>query len=393
MTQPIRALLVEDNRLEARQTQHWLTARRDIAIEVETVERLTVAMDRLARGGIDVVLLDLNLPDSRGLATYTTLRETAADVPMIVLTGEHDESLGVEAVEQGAEDYLIKQQVDGNTLPKTLQYAVARSKAQTARMARELRTKPARVLSFLGAKGGVGTTTVAINVAVALAAKGKSVILAELKPTFGGLSFSLQADPLTTLNNVLATPANLITEHQLNAVLCQGPGTVRILYGSGRSEGSEEPLGAEQTEAIVSGLSRLADFVVLDLPAWPSVATATAARRSHYVSLVTEREPLAVRCGQAVVSQLRAWGVNEGLIGATVVGRGSLPLAMDLPTIRSLLGCNILRIVPPSEVGCHKAYVDRAPLVLSQPNNEAAEVYIDLARSLATDKVVGIDAA
>src|SRR5690606_31109337 len=138
-------------------------------------------------------------------------------------------------------------------------------------------------------------------------------------------------EPLTTLGNVVETPGDQIRDRDLNAILCQGPATVRILYGAHDGETGGE-LDAEQTEAIVSGLGRLADFVVLDLPAWPSAATSTAVRMSHYVSLVTEREPLAVRCGQSAVAQLQDWGVNEGLIGAVIVGRSSLPLAMDLPT-------------------------------------------------------------
>lgn len=392
MTQTIRALLVEDNRIEARQTQHWLAAKKEPVIQVEWVERLSLGLERLTGGGVDVVLLDLNLPDSRGMETFAALHTSFPDVPVIVLTGEHDESMGILAVEQGAADYLVKQDVDGAKLAKIVQFAVARHKAQVEQITRELRGMAGRVISFLGAKGGVGTTTAATNVATALAAQGKSVILAELKTVFGGLSFSFHGDPASGLDLLLDLPAARIGERDLTAALSRGPATSRVLYGTHDADRAAE-LDAERTDTIIKGLARMAEFVILDLPNWPSAVTATATLQSEYVALVTEREPLAVRCGQAAVAQLKAWGVSERRVGAVVVGRSTLPLAMDLPTIRSLLGCGILRIVPPAGAACYKAYVDRMPLVLAQPDNEAAEVYLDIARTLADARGLRTEAA
>ncbi len=392
MTQTIRALLVEDNRIEARQTQHWLAAKKEPVIQVEWVERLAMGLDRLGAGDIDVVLLDLNLPDSRGLETFAALHKSFPDVPVIVLTGEHDESMGILAVEQGAADYLVKQDVDGAKLAKIVQFSIARHKAQVEQITRELRGNVGRVISFLGAKGGVGTTTTAANVATALAAQGKSVILAELKPVFGGLAFSFHGDPANGLGSLLDISPARISERELGRALCRGPATLRILFGVREPERAEG-LDAERTDVIIKGLARMADFVILDLPSWPSAVTATATALSEYVALVTEREPLAVRCGQAAVAQLKEWGVSERQVGAVVVGRSTLPLAMDLPTIRSLLGCGILRIVPSAAAACYKAYVDRTPLVLSQPDNEAAEVYLDIARTLAEARGLRTEAA
>lgn len=392
MTQTIRALLVEDNRIEARQAQHWLAAKKEPVIQVEWVERLATGLERLTSGGIDVVLLDLNLPDSRGLETFRALHTSFPDIPVIVLTGEHDESMGISAVEQGAADYLVKQDVDGAKLAKIVHFSIARHKAQVEQITRELRGTAGRVISFLGAKGGVGTTTTAANVAVALAAQGKSVILAELKPVFGGLSFSLHGDPTAGLGSLLDMPPARFSDRDLAAALSRGPATSRVLFGIHDAERVAE-LDAERADLIIKGLARMAEFVILDLPSWPSAVTATAALQSEYVALVTEREPLAVRCGQAAVTQLKDWGVEERRIGAVVVGRSTLPLAMDLPTIRSLIGCGILRIVPLAAGACYKAYVDRVPLVLSQPDNEAAEVYLDIARTLAESRGFRTEAA
>jgi MinD-like ATPase involved in chromosome partitioning or flagellar assembly/CheY-like chemotaxis protein len=392
MPQVIHALLMEDNRIEARQTQHWLTASKDVAIEVEWVEQLSAGLERLSGGGIDVVLLDLNLPDSRGLETFTTLHQREPGVPVIVLTGEHDESIGIVAVEQGAEEYLVKQQVDGGKLAKIIHYAVARRRTQVAQITKALRRPTGRVLSFLGAKGGVGTSTVAINVAAALAEGGKSVILAELQPSFGDLAFSLQRKPIASLANLLDVPPDQIDEHKLEALLGRGPAAMRILFGSHTREAGWE-LDAEHTEITVKGLARLADFVILDLSSRPSMTVEAAACWSQFVGVVTAREPLAVRCGQSAVDQLKFWGVSGGLVGAVIIGQNHLPLSMEFGDIQSQLGCGILRVVPPAAAACSKASQDGIPLVLSQPMNEAAEAYVAIAGLLSDERGVKFEAA
>jgi MinD-like ATPase involved in chromosome partitioning or flagellar assembly/ActR/RegA family two-component response regulator len=392
MSQVIHALLIEDNRIEARQTQYWLATNNDVAIEVEWVAQLAEGLERLAQGGIDVVLLDLNLPDSRGLDTFATLHQRVPDVPVVVLTGEHDESIGITAVEQGAEDYLVKQQVDGGKLPKIVAYTVARHRAQVNAITKALQGKSARILSFLGAKGGVGTTTTALNVAVALAESGKSVILAELMPTFGDLAFSIQSEPTASLADLRDLPAERIDEHVLSAHLCQGPAAIRILFGSHSKKPGWEP-DAEHAEAVIKGLARLADFVILDLAGWPSSAMATAARLSQFVAVVTAREPLAVKCGQSAVAQLKSGGISGGLLGAIVIGQSDLATSMEFSDIQEQMGCGILRLIPPAATACSKAAAQGVPLVLSQPMNEATEAYLEIANLLMDDRAAKFETA
>jgi light-regulated signal transduction histidine kinase (bacteriophytochrome) len=99
---------------------------RDGEFELESVEQLAPALERLRTGGIHVVLLDLTLPDSAGLGTFTAVRASAPDVPIVVLTGLSDEALAVSTVRAGAQDYLVKGQVAGNLLGRTIRYAIER---------------------------------------------------------------------------------------------------------------------------------------------------------------------------------------------------------------------------------------------------------------------------
>jgi len=160
MPDAIQVLLIEDNRIEARQTQHWLTAD-GAGFAVECVDQLKLGLERLASDGIDIVLLDLNLPDSRGEATFDTLHAKFPEIPIVVLTGEYDESIGPSTVAKGAQDYLVKKTAGKDSLVRVLRYALARHQAQQARIEQLRGGKTGSVIGFLGAKGGVGTTTTA----------------------------------------------------------------------------------------------------------------------------------------------------------------------------------------------------------------------------------------
>jgi CheY-like chemotaxis protein len=111
----IRALLIEDNPGDARLIREMLREAGDTlaVVELAHVDRLARGLERLSQGDRDVVLLDLSLPDSQGFDTFTTVRAHAPDVAIVVLSGLNDENLAVRAVQEGAQDYLVKGQVDG----------------------------------------------------------------------------------------------------------------------------------------------------------------------------------------------------------------------------------------------------------------------------------------
>ena len=85
---------------------------------------------RLAKGGVDIVLLDMGLPDGHGLETLRRARAAAPDVVMIVMTGLEDEALAAEAMKEGAQDYLIKGQIENRALPRALRHAIERQRMQ-----------------------------------------------------------------------------------------------------------------------------------------------------------------------------------------------------------------------------------------------------------------------
>jgi PAS domain S-box-containing protein len=127
-----KILLVEDNPPDARLLQEYLTEPGGEAYEVEHVEDLRSGLERLAAGGLDLLLLDLSLPDSHGLETFTRAHEGAPQLPIIVLSGLSDESVAIAALHEGAQDYLVKGQVDAHLLVRAMRYAIERKRAEEA---------------------------------------------------------------------------------------------------------------------------------------------------------------------------------------------------------------------------------------------------------------------
>jgi diguanylate cyclase (GGDEF)-like protein len=130
-------LLVEDNRDYASMLQMLLQIDRGGPIQVSVVQHLQQALDLLSAApaptgpAFDAILLDLALPDSRGLATFTSLHAHAPSIPIVVLTGLADEALGLQAVHAGAQDYLLKGEVEGRRLGRVLRFAIERQQAVT----------------------------------------------------------------------------------------------------------------------------------------------------------------------------------------------------------------------------------------------------------------------
>jgi len=121
---PIKVLLIEDNPGDARRIQRTLAEVGMTSFDLEWAERLSTGLERLARGGIDVLLLDLSLPDRQGVDTFARAQAQAPQVPIVVVSGLQDETVAVEAVREGAQDYLVKGQVDSHLLGRAIRYAI-----------------------------------------------------------------------------------------------------------------------------------------------------------------------------------------------------------------------------------------------------------------------------
>lgn len=131
---PLRILLIEDNPGDARLIQLMLReagesdGSESLPASVEVADRLSTGLERLANASFDVALVDLGLPDAEGLAVVMSVRDHAPDLPIVVLSGREDRTTALEAVHEGAQDYLLKGHVEPDLLQRALRYAVERGR-------------------------------------------------------------------------------------------------------------------------------------------------------------------------------------------------------------------------------------------------------------------------
>jgi len=126
----IRVLMVEDNPGDVTLMKVMLAEAGEGHFAAESASSLSAGLERMAAGDIDVVLLDLTLPDAHGLETVTRVRKAAPKIPVVVLTGLDDEELALASMHTGAQDYLVKGSVDCRLLARSIRYAVERTRTE-----------------------------------------------------------------------------------------------------------------------------------------------------------------------------------------------------------------------------------------------------------------------
>lgn len=136
---PVEVLLVEPSATDVALIRAALAGDRLGAYDVTVIERLSQALSTLRQGYFDVVLLNLDLPDSEGVDTFTSLHDKYPDVPVIVFSDGVDEDVALAVMQAGAQDHLIKGEMSWNLAARAIRYAVERQRAQLSLRANETR--------------------------------------------------------------------------------------------------------------------------------------------------------------------------------------------------------------------------------------------------------------
>lgn len=123
----IRVLLIEDNQGDALLIRKMLKEVKTTRFKVKHAEKLNQGLEYLKKIDFDIILLDLALPDSRGIETFNLTNQQAPNLPIIILTGLSDEEFAIKAVGEGAQDYLVKADVDSRLLDRSMKYAIERN--------------------------------------------------------------------------------------------------------------------------------------------------------------------------------------------------------------------------------------------------------------------------
>ncbi|HOG46599.1 MAG TPA: response regulator [Anaerolineae bacterium] len=344
------------------------------------------ALARIEGEQPDLIILDVMMPDMSGLEVCQRIRANPASarLPILILSARGLVADRVSGLKSGADDYLPK--------PADTSELIARVEALLGRAAHSrtvLAPAPppkGRVLALFGAKGGVGTTTVAVNVAALLAEQGKAVCLVELRASCGIASALLKLQPVRDLGDLLATPIDEVDRGAVARSLARTANGLRLLAAPRTGEPPCE-LSAQHVEALTTALLQDADYVLFDLAAGWSAANQAALHQARYTAVVCGPDAISAPCAKATLATMQHWGVMGDLVGVVVVNQGTNPNPMPLPALTAALGAGITGVIPPAGDVALIAAREGIPLVTMQPQHAAAMALRELAGRLMQERI------
>ena len=226
-----------------------------------------------------------------------------------------------------------------------------------------------QMIGFTGAKGGVGTTTLALNVAMALVQADKKVIYVELSPHAGTAAGLLKMPQTLALGDSSAHlddinkdfVTQLLMQHSTGLkVLCLSPWAQKVGY----------QISTEFLTVLFGELKKLSDYLVLDFPLEPSLPSMFFLAQCHILDLVMETDPNCISLAKSRLAFIQSHSTTP--IFLTPVNRSGLPHADGLNGIQEQLGYEVPVLIPPAPELCHTASVKGLPIVCIKPNSVPA---------------------
>jgi CheY-like chemotaxis protein len=312
--QPYTVLLIEDNEDQMLLVKYALDECGQGLYQLMWESRMSQGKERLAKGGVDVVLLDLGLPGFSGSASYDAIRAAAPDVPVVVLTSDDRKQTEFMVMTCGAEDYLVKDEISPAHLLRSIRGAIYRHKRRGPSPPTPSRPS-GYTIGFVGTKGGVGVTSTVLNLAAVLAPE-RSTIAIETAVGRGGFAQHLRPDiqPASVPYMGERTPSR--NDSDWAVPTCLG---ARVL---------NEPLaGCEGTPAAVAQIREIlhraatqADFVLVDAGSQLDPVAQAVLAECQAIVLVVDREP-------ASLAAVRDW--SQRLMETGPAGRDFFIVLVD----------------------------------------------------------------
>ena len=376
MPPDMRVLHIEDDPADRRLVEETLREASGSTFTMESSSRLADGLKKLASGKFDVVLLDLSLPDSQGLATFTRAR-AAAPVPIVVLTGLDDEELGIQAVRAGAEDYLSKAGIAPATLSHAIRYAIERHQRRPA--------KPrvlGQVVAVAGPKGGVGKTMLAINIAATLAQGSDLELLLNLPGERSVMDF-VRLCP----ENPDGQPGAPFDDAQWAVLLQRAFDGIQLLKSPGDPTLAGLVKGRHITR-LLDELRQRSGWVVIDTPSHADEAVLQALQEADRIVLVTDpflpslkdvEIFLKVLHGLKVPQEkillvLNRAGAEAGMLPREIEARLHFPISMVLPNEPLLAAHTTQDRVSLTKAAPHSVLYARIRELTAQIRGESTEV-------------------
>lgn len=323
-----------------------------------------------------LVILDIMMPGMDGYEVCRRLRAIpqTSQVPVIMLTAKSQVEDKVAGFAAGADDYLTKPVVPAELM--------ARVKALLLRSTYTASAK-AKSIALIGAKGGVGVTTLAVNLSVTLAQMDKDVILLDLQPHSGAVALQLGISPANTIADLLEKEPTALSQSVVEDSLVKHPSGIRILPAAQDLQGVQRELTLPHLEAILSNLETVAQYLVLDMGSQLSSPAQRILRKCNQVILVTEPDKIALTLAQRALNSLQALDVKGSRIGIVVVNRTRSASTPTRSAIESTLGSELMSLFTPAPELFAQAALEGMPVAWAQQTSLQADMFRELAQGIA----------
>lgn len=328
---------------------------------------------------IDLVVLDVMLPDMDGFEICQNIRELpdGADVPILMLSARTQITDRLSGFESGADDYVPK--------PADPKEIVARVRALIGRTQRA-RGSAAPVVAFVGAKGGVGNTTAALNVALAQVAERKRVALLELGTTGITVPWVLGLDPGPTLLDQVPPKGLRLSQAALQTCTLTHTSGLHYVAGHGHDVGPVRYPPGVLGEAVRL-LQSSYDLVVVDLAACALPGSGEALVYATAIVPVAEHDSLSTWHLRALLRWMAENKLDVKVPGFVLVDRALGPTKDSPSSVANAVGMGILAVIPEATTALYHANSRQEPLYIADPESPASLAYAELGRRIASSPI------
>ena len=334
----------------------------------------------------DLIILDVMMPDMDGYQVTRQLRQdpTTADIPILMFTAKGQVEDKVTGYEAGVDEYITK--------PIHPAELVARVKALLSRAKSRPSTPPAErgyMIAVMAPKGGLGASTLTLNLAISYAQRVKSdVIAAELRPGHGSWAQDLGYNTKEGLNNLLQTKPFEIRNNNVEKELVRTTyNGVRLLLADSEISDVDLVVAGAQMEAVVRILPYLAPMVLLDIgvPVLPKIDRILAF--CDEVMLITEPFPASLRCTKRYMQELSNFSFGKSkLLTVVMINRIRADAQLTITQVQEAIGQPVAQVIPPVPEIAYQAALQFLPIVKLQPDGLIAQQYRRLAEIIAQRK-------
>jgi len=347
----------------------------EIAVASDGMSGLTKAATELP----DLILLDVMMPDLDGLEVTRRLRAdpALAHIPIIMFTAKTMVDDKVAGFEAGVDDYLTKP-----THPAELTAHVKAVLARSAQ-ARSVGAEKANIIALLGSRGGIGTTTLALNISLILQRSGHEVILTEFNPGRGTLALELNIHNPLGLSNLLTRSLKDIHLRSVESEIISHSVGIRVLPASFQPKETELEQAVPQMEAILNSLASMCTTLILDLGSGLRPYIKPILRQCDRLILVVEPVFPSNIMGLTLLEELETDGISRHKISLALINRVRTSLQIPWRQVETDLGVELIGIVSPAPEQAHQASQGGMPIILSHPDSLVSDQLSKLAQGIA----------